>query len=571
MNLFKKNITRNLPRKYEGLHQYQENFRALVEHIGDKHKERQAFVIKENKNTYKVVTFEDFRRDVRALALILKERDYLEHPIAVIGKNSYPWMLVYFATLYAGGVIVPLDKALKAGEGASSFKRSYSHALFLDEESKELLEALKSEGVAAAPTFMNQVMSLVEEGIKAMDDGKQLDLPDIDPDKHSVILFTSGTTSQSKAVLLSQKNILINAYDAITTEPFTAGQVSMAFLPYHHTFGSTGQVVMLWAGVATTYCDGIKYIQKNLVEYKVNIFVGVPLLVESMYKKILLGIKKEGKEKAFAKGLIASKALLKVGIDRRRLIFKDVIAKLGGNLTFIITGASAVDPKALQGLNDIGITTVQGYGLTESAPILSAETPEIMRMGSVGKAMPSVEIKLIDVNEEGVGQLIARGPNIMGGYFENPEDTAKALKDGWLYTGDLASIDKDGFIFIRGREKNVIVLKNGKNVYPEELESLMEHLDFVDEVMVYGEPKTAEPEDANNLVVSCKVVYNKEVMEQVYMAGTHEEISKVVHKAIDKINSSLPEYKHILRIKLTDVPMIKTSTGKVKRFEEVKR
>lgn len=559
----------NLNQLFE--YEYSPTFRDLVENSAKSYDQDDAFILKHKGKgkevSYEHISFAEFRNQVEALACAFHKEGYSAEPIAVIGKNSYNWILTYFATLYLGSITVPLDKALPTGEAISSIKRSHAKTLVFDAEMDALSkEAASNFGEALNIISMDRLSAMISEGTELIKNGyTEHRSMEIDPEKLAVILFTSGTTSASKAVMLSQRNIMINVYDAITTEPIRRGEVNMAFLPYHHTFGSVGQVVMIAAGLVTTYCDGLKYIQKNIVEYKVSLFVGVPLLIEAIYKKIIASVKKQKKEKKLALGILLSKGLNKVGIDIRRKLFKEIHDQLGGNLKFVISGASAIDPKVVEGLKNFGILAVQGYGLTETSPILAAENPDNMRSGSVGKAMPHVELKLVDVNEEGVGQLVARGPNIMAGYFENPEETAKVFKDGWFYTGDLAAIDKDGFVFIKGREKNVIVLKNGKNVYPEELETLVANLPFVEEVFVFGEEK-----GENDLVVSAKIVYKPDYLKEYAGVETHEEVEKIIREAVDKINDTMPAYKHIKRLILTDQPMIKTTTGKVKRFEEVK-
>lgn len=559
----------NLNQLFE--YEYSPTFRDLVENSAKSYDQDDAFILKHKGKgkevSYEHISFAEFRNQVEALACAFHKEGYSAEPIAVIGKNSYNWILTYFATLYLGSITVPLDKALPTGEAISSIKRSHAKTLVFDAEMDALSkEAASNFGEALNIISMDRLSAMISEGNELIKNGyTEHRSMEIDPEKLAVILFTSGTTSASKAVMLSQRNIMINVYDAITTEPIRRGEVNMAFLPYHHTFGSVGQVVMIAAGLVTTYCDGLKYIQKNIVEYKVSLFVGVPLLIEAIYKKIIASVKKQKKEKKLALGILLSKGLNKVGIDIRRKLFKEIHDQLGGNLKFVISGASAIDPKVVEGLKNFGILAVQGYGLTETSPILAAENPDNMRSGSVGKAMPHVELKLVDVNEEGVGQLVARGPNIMAGYFENPEETAKVFKDGWFYTGDLAAIDKDGFVFIKGREKNVIVLKNGKNVYPEELETLLANLPFVEEVFVFGEEK-----GENDLVVSAKIVYKPDYLKEYAGVETHEEVEKIIREAVDKINDTMPAYKHIKRLILTDQPMIKTTTGKVKRFEEVK-
>jgi len=353
------------------------------------------------------------------------------------------------------------------------------------------------------------------------------------------------------------------------TEKVYDTDVNMAFLPFHHTFGSTGVLFFLTNGATNVFCDGLKYVQKNLVEYKVSVFVCVPLLIEAMYKKILAEVEKQGKTKVIKIGTKISKFLLKIGIDIRRKLFKQVIDKLGGNLRFIISGASALDKNVAEGFNNFGILTVQGYGLTETSPVLAAENEKTMKLGSVGIPMYSVDIKIDNPDENEVGEIVAKGPNVMIGYYENEEATNNVIKvdkegNRWFHTGDLGYIDKDGFIFITGRKKNVIVLKNGKNIFPEELEALITKLPYVAENMVYGKEK------GDDLLVSVKVVYNEEYVKEKYPNISEEELKDIIWKDIKAINDKLPIYKHIKNLVITKEPMIKTTTAKIKRFEEEK-
>ncbi len=553
-------------------YEYANDFRRLVEYAAEKYGESTAYIIKNRdsklkETTYRNISFREHRDDINALAAYFISKGFGNDPIAIVGKNSYQWATSYFACLTAGIITVPLDKALPEGELSSSIMRSYAKTLVYDPDLQETVNAIQSDiGEDVRLISMSEFEDILSDGRAILQNVNQDKLfSKIDPDRLAVILFTSGTTSASKAVMLSQSNILQNAYDAVTTEDILHGDVNMAFLPYHHTFGATGQVVMLYAGVTTAFCDGLKYIQKNLVEYKVSVFVCVPLLIEAIYKKILAGVKKQKAEKKLAFGIMLTKTLSLAKIDLRRKVFKDIVDQLGGSLRFIISGASALDPNVIKGLEYFGISVIQGYGLTETAPILSAENMKNRRTGSVGKAMPQVDLKLVDVNSEGIGQITAKGPNVMLGYFENQEATDEVIKDGWFYTGDLGYIDKDGYIFIKGRAKNVIVLKNGKNVYPEEIETLITKLPFVEEVFVFGQEKSE-----TDLVVTAKIVYKPDYLEEHLGVKTHDEIKEVIKNEIDKINETMPQYKHVKRLILTDQPMIKTTTGKVKRFEEIK-
>ena len=410
------------------------------------------------------------------------------------------------------------------------------------------------------------IKELIEEGKKLLEEGNKEFLESkIDAEVMGILLFTSGTTSASKAVMLSHKNITTNIYQLTLSEDIRSTDVNMAFLPFHHTFGSTGILLFLSHGSTNVFCDGLRYIQKNLVEYKVSTFVCVPLLIESIYKKIIQEVEKTGMTKKVNFGIKLSRFLLKFKIDIRRKIFKEIIGKLGGGIRSVISGASSLDPKVAQGFRDFGIEVYQGYGLTETAPVVLAESPKATKMGSVGLPMPEMEVKIDNPNEEGIGEIIASGDNVMLGYYENEEETNKVLKDGWFYTGDLGYQDKDGFFFITGRKKNVIVLKNGKNVYPEELEILIGNLPYVAECMVFGKEKK------DDLVVSAKIVYNKEYMKEKHSDKSQEEIEAMVWEDIKEINNTIPTYKHIKNIIVTDEEMIKTTTAKVKRFEEIKK
>lgn len=556
------------------------NFKEMLSYCAKNYIKAPAFILKHKKGkevSYEETTFAQMEKTVNAVGTSMLKRGMQGKNIAVIGNNSYPWLIAYFATLGGIGTCVPLDKGLPYEELEASLNRSYADILFFGKEQKERVEKIKSEEKTKIKEFIclndiegyANINDMEQEGAALLASGNQeyLNLP-IDEKAVSILLFTSGTTSMAKAVMLSQYNILVNIHTMLTCEDIREGDVNMAFLPYHHTFGSTGQFVMMAAGVTTAFCDGLKYLQKNMVEYKVSVFFCVPLLVESIYKKVMQTVKKQGMEKKVAFGIKISQFLLKFGIDIRRRLFKDVLEQLGGNLRFIITGAAAIDPVALAGFNAFGITTVQGFGMTEASPVICAENKNEMSNGSIGRALPGIEVRIDQPNEEGIGELIARGPNVMAGYFENAEDTEKTLVDGWLHTGDLA-YEKDGYAFICGRKKNVIVLKNGKNVYPEEIEVLIANLPYVEECMVFGQPRKAD--DPLDLAICLKLVYKADVINDNYGKLDVDEIEKLVRADIEKINDTMPTYKHITKLIVTDEPMIKTTTGKVKRFEEAKK
>ena len=409
---------------------------------------------------------------------------------------------------------------------------------------------------------------LIEKGREQLAAGNtSFDMLKVNREALSNLIFTSGTTSAAKAVMLNQRNIMYNVYSLKQVEDIRHGDVNIALLPFHHTFGATGQLLMYACGATTVFCDGLKYLQKNFVEYHVSVFIGVPLLMEAMYKKIMAGIRKQGKEKTFERGVRISRMLRKVKIDVRRKLFKDVLDELGGSLRMVVSGASALDSAVIRGYEDLGIEVVQGYGMTESAPVIAAENLFNRAPGSIGLGTPGMDVQIADPNEEGVGEIIVRSPSVMMGYYQDKAETAKVLKDGWLHTGDLAYLDKHGYIHITGRSKNVIVLKNGKNVYPEEIETIIAELPYVKENIVFGEIRREGADDRDEVLVA-KIVYDRDIMKDKYNAVTDEQIRETVERDIDRINSNMPKYKHVHRLILQTEEMAKTTTGKVKRYEE---
>ena len=556
-----------------------DNIRDIIRNAVKLYSNNVAFKIK-NKNgkeiTYTEVTYSNFEKEINEFGTGLVKLGYKDKRIAVIGKNSYEWALTYVTVINGVGVIVPLDKGLPETEIELSLKRCKAEVIIFDNEYEEIIDRIISNGNTNIQQGIcmskpkSETFSCIENvrklGKDELNKGNVEYLnAEIDNKKMATIIFTSGTTSLAKAVMLSHYNIASNIYDMQLVEYIKNDDINMAFLPFHHTFGSTGLLLFLSRGATNVFCDGLRHIQENLKEYKVSCFVCVPLLIEAMYKKIMLQIEKEGKMKKFKFGLKLSQLLLKFKIDIRKKLFKEILDNLGGNLRFVVSGASAIDKNVAKGFNDLGILTVQGYGLTETSPVLVAETAKAIRYGSIGLPLPEVEIKINNPNEEGIGEIIAKGPNVMLGYYDDEENTNKVLKDGWFYTGDLGYIDKDGFIFITGRQKNVIVLKNGKNVYPEELELLVSNLPYVAENMVFGMPKD------DDLVVSVKIVYNEIYVKQKFGNISEEELKEIIWKDIKEINKGLAKYKYIKNLIITNEPMIKTTTAKVKRHEEMKK
>ena len=556
------------------------NIRELIYNAVEKYPKNIVFTIKhqENKNvSYEDITYEKMLEDMNSFGTSLYELGLKGKRVAVVGRNRYEWVVAHFANLLGGIISVPLDKDLQVGELENLLVRSKAEAIVFDEKYIENIEAIKANGNTKISEYITMgniegyknVKDLISQGKNLIEEGnKDYINAEIDDTAMNILLFTSGTTSQSKAVMLSHKNIASNVYAMQLVEKFYPNDVNIAFLPFHHIFGLTCMVVMLSSGVKTVFPDGLRYISKNLNEYHVSVFVGVPVLVEAMYKNIEKEIEKTGKTKLIKTMKSICKFLLKFKIDIRRKVFKIIIDKMGGKMRFVISGGAPLDAKVAQGFNDFGIDLVQGYGLTETAPVLCAEDLKRRRAGSIGIPMSNVDLEIVDKDENGVGEIRVKGPNIMLGYYENEEATKEVLKDGWFYTGDLAYQDKDGYIFLSGRQKNMIVLKNGKKVFPEELEVLVARIEGVKECMVFGKP---DKKDKNDILLSVKIVYDEEVRNGKFGDLSDEDFSKHIWEQVKELNKTLPRYKYIKNMILTKEELIKTTTKKVKRQDEIKK
>ena len=409
--------------------------------------------------------------------------------------------------------------------------------------------------------MVNQGKKLIEEGNTEFLEAK------INNEEMGIMLFTSGTTAMSKAVALSHKNICANLFDIASTIKVDENDVFLSFLPLHHTFEcTTGFIYPISKGCSIAFCEGIRHIADNIKEYRITAMVSVPILFENMYKRVMKNIEKKGKLETVKKGIKISQFLLKIGIDIRRKLFHEIHDNLGGRLRLFVAGGAALDPETEKGFNELGVATYQGYGLTESSPVIAAEDDKYRRLGSIGKAFPSLDVKIVEPNEEGIGELVAKGPSIMLGYYNNEEATKETIdEEGWLHTGDLARIDKDGYIFISGRKKFVIVLKNGKNIYPEELETLLNKIEGIKESFVYG-----KPEEDGDYKICSKIVYDEEIVQEVFGTAEEEKLKELIWQEVKKVNKTMPAYKYIREISITKEDLIKTTTQKIKRFEEIK-
>ena len=567
-----KNQLRELP-KFD-------NIKEIIYNSVKLYAENIAFTIKkkvENKTEYINITYEKLLQDINSLGTMLHKKELKRKRVAIIGKNRYEWSISHLACLMGGIVSVPLDKDLQLDELEESLIRSKADAIIFDEKIEEKINIIKANKKTNIKEYIcmselkeyENVPNLLKLGKKIIEDGNHdYENYEVDSKCMSILLFTSGTTAKSKAVMLSQYGIATNVYDMQIVETFLPTDVNIAFLPFHHIFGSTGMIVMLASGVKTVFPDGLRYIKQNLIEYQVSLFVGVPLLIDKMYSNIEKEIEKQGKTKLINIAIKISNILMKLHIDVRRQVFKPIINALGGKMRFIISGGAPLDKEIEKKFNEFGIHIVQGYGLTETSPVIAAENDKYVKLGSVGIPMKHANIEIVNKDEKGIGEITVKGPNVMLGYYENEEATAEVLKNGRFYTGDLGFLDDEGFLFITGRKKDMIVLKNGKKVFPEELETLINRTEDIEESYVFG---MKDKEDKSKIKVAVEVVYNKEIVKKKYGEISKEELYTKIWNEIKEINKTLPRYKYITQMILTDEPLIKTTTHKIKRNEEYKK
>lgn len=525
---------------------------------------------------YLPVSYTQYGADVDAFGTKLMQLNISDARVAILAETRYEWYVTYMATVNGVGVTVPLDKELPIGEIESLLNRSRAQILVYSSSKQNVVDAVRGNVPTlehcvcmddpAPETGAESFWQWLEQGNKALQAGNRdfLEAP-IDQDAMSILLFTSGTTARSKAVMLSHNNICINLQAMCSMTYIGPDDVFLSVLPLHHTYECTcGFLCPVYRGCTVAVCEGLRHITKNMQESQVTIMLAVPLMLELFYKRIMKSATSDPKlAKKFRFGLGLSKFMMKLGIDKRRKLFDKVHSAFGGHLRLLIAGGAAIDPRIMQGMQDLGLHCIQGYGLTECAPILALNRDVIYKNTSAGLPLPGVEMKIVDRDENGIGEIVGRGPNVMLGYYEDEAATREAIdEEGFFHTGDLGYIDDEGFVIITGRKKNVIVTKNGKNIFPEEIEFLLARSDYVQESLVSG----VEDEDGD-IVVTAEIFPNMEKIEEQLgpVEPTSEKVRELIAEEVKNVNHSLTTYKYIRSFTLRSAEFEKTTSKKIKR------
>ncbi len=538
-----------------------------------------------HKEEYKTITYKQFGEDVIGLGTALIDMLNLKGKrVIIIGETQYEWYISYMAMLCGVGIAIPTDKELPVNELTNIVLRSNASAIIYSKKLEGNIKKVKDKDLGIK--YFIEMKSndeidgnevglnyLVEEGKKLVESGKNFfEKIEIDPEEFKILFFTSGTTSNSKGVMLNNRNLAenINAVSAYV-KIYPVDRL-FSVLPLHHCYESTiGFLLPIATGASIAICEGLKYIVPNIQEAKPTGILTVPLLVESLYKKINEKIVKSKKDKLINTMISITNALKKTGIDIKRKVFKEIYDNLGGNLRIIVSAAAPIDKKVGVWLENIGISFLQGYGLTETAPI-SALTPEYNPcIGSVGKPIVQADVKIENPNENGEGEILIKTPTLMIGYYQDEVETKKAIdEDGYFHSGDVGYIDEEGYIFITGRSKNVIVTQNGKNIYPEEIEMLLDKEDEIKESMVYGKkPEAQSKKEEKELIITARVIPDYTKIEEIYGKLSKEEIYDVIWKKIKDVNKKLTSYKAVKNLEIKEGEFEKTSTMKIKRYKEL--
>lgn len=551
-----------------------------------------AFWVKREKGaSYEAINYRLLKKDVEALGTKLIDMGLRNAKIAVMGQGCYEWIVTYLAVINGVGIVVPIDRDLSSEEIDNLMKTAECSTIFCtrgefdklkDVPSAEKLVMMDIYGDRTseeeAPSAQEDIpegalgwRALLSEGEKLLLEGDiRFTKSEVDPEALAVILFTSGTTGNPKGVMLNHRNITSNIMDVCMIAHVLESDKTLSILPIHHTYECTfGMLLVLYRGASTAFCEGLKYITQNMKEAQNTIFIAVPLVLEMIYSKIWKTAAKQGKEKTLKKAIKLNNRFKSIGLDMSRKLFSQVHKELGGKLRMIITGAAALSPNIYRGFEDLGITVLQGYGMTECTPLISG-TPQsakerYRKAGSVGVPVRSGEVEIVDKDENGIGEVLFRGPNVMMGYYRMPEETAEVLtEEGWLHTGDLGFEDKEGWIYLTGRKKNIIVTKTGENVYPEEIETYINASPYIADSMVFTSMRNNE--DTVGVQILPDLEY---IEEQLGRIPDEDELYHMMKKVINELNEGLASYKRIRDVFVRKEDFVRTTTRKIKRHDNI--
>ena len=550
------------------------NLRDLVSKCTAAYGDKTAFLIKKNEHLpYEPVSFKKFNEDINSLGTALINLGLQDKRIAIIGENRYEWAMSYLCIVNGVGVCVPLDKELPDEEIIDLLVRSESSAVICSPKfySKmcELCRGLTNIKfiINMDDNTENSVNELIKRGSELLksEDNNYLDA-EIDENEMKILLYTSGTTGISKAVMLSHNNICSNLMAMCKMIFIRDSDVFLSILPLHHTYECTcGFLCAYYRGATIAYCMGLKHILQNMVEARATVVLGVPLIFESMYKKIWMQAEKNGQKKLLELLVSFSEFLKFFGIDLSKIFFRKIHNSFGGSIRILISGASGINPKISEGFRKLGFLLIQGYGLTECSPIVALNRDCSFKDKSAGLPLENAEVSIVDKDENGVGEIVVSAPSVMKGYYNNLDATKKVLINGYFHTGDLGYFDSDGFLYITGRKKNVIVTKNGKNIFPEEVETYLNRNPFVLESLVSGKLD----EQSGEIYVVAQIVPNLEVViAELGEDYKDEQITNLFAKVVKSVNHKMPSYKKISDFSLRYDEFAKTTTKKIKRYLE---
>ena len=525
---------------------------------------------------YVPVSTEEYDHDIDSLGTAFMHKVNKGARIAILAETRYEWYVSYLATTNGTGCVVPIDKELKTDEIINCLSRAHADMLVFSKSKLEVVNEVygKIDSLKYYVCMDNldddkfiNYSDFIAEGEKMLSEGDKIFTEaTIDPEEMTILLFTSGTTAKSKAVMLCQRNICKNLMSMFSMLYIDRNDVFFSVLPLHHTYECTcGFLGQVYRGTTIAICSGLRYITSEIKEAKPSCILMVPVMLEMFYKNIMKNINSDPKKaKKFRTGLKISKFLMKFKIDVRKKLFAQIHEVFGGNMRLIILGGAPVKPEALEFFQDMGFLCVQGYGLTECAPILALNRDVDFENEAAGLPLPGVDVQILNPDSDGIGEFIAKGDNVFMGYYEDPESTAAALdSDGYYHTGDLGYIDKNGFCIITGRKKNVIIAGNGKNVFPEEIEYLLSLDDRVAESVVSG----VQDEIKNDIIIVATIFPDMDWVEQnIGKDATDEQIQKELEDAVDKVNEKLVNYKKIKKTVLRKEEFEKNTSRKIKRY-----